>query len=60
MLSKLKKILENSTFLLFMNIVIAETVIAATFIYFNQTPSDTILSTNLKEILLIFEGWLSA
>ncbi|WP_455203030.1 hypothetical protein [Kaarinaea lacus] len=56
MLSKLKKILENSTFLLFMNIVVAETVIAATFIYFNQVPSDTILSTNLREVLLIFEG----
>ena len=56
MFGKLKKLVTNSTFLLFMNIVIAETVVTATVIYFYQVPSDTILSTNLKEILLIFEG----
>ena len=56
MFNKLKKLLKNSTFLLFMNIAVAETVIAATFIYLNQVPSETILSTNLSEILMIFEG----
>ena len=56
MLDKLKKLLVNSTFLLFMNIVVAETVITATFVYFNQVPSQSILSTNLKEVLMIFEG----
>jgi hypothetical protein len=39
-----------------MNIVIAETVITATFVYFNQVPSDAIMSTNLVEVIKIFEG----
>ncbi|WP_455210028.1 hypothetical protein [Kaarinaea lacus] len=56
MFDKFKKLVTNSTFLLFMNIVIAETVVTATFVYFNQVPSDTILSTNLKEVILVFEG----
>ena len=56
MLNFVKKLLKNSTFLMFMNIVIAETVIAATFIYFNQVPSEAILSTNLVEVVKIFEG----
>ena len=56
MFSKFKKLAKNSTFLLFMNIVIAETVVTATFVYFNQVPSETILSSNLVEIVRIFEG----
>lgn len=52
----LKQLVRNSTFLLFMNIVVAETIITATFVYFNQVPSDAILTSNLTEILLIFEG----
>ena len=56
MINKLNKILVNSTFLLFMNIVIAETVITATLVYFNQVPSEEILDTNLKEVVMIFEG----
>jgi len=56
MFDRLKNLLKNSTFLMFMNIVIAETVLTATFVYFNQVPSETLLSTNLTEILLIFEG----
>jgi hypothetical protein len=56
MFKKFKKILENETFLLFMNIVIAETIITATFVYFNQVPSDAILAGNLQEIILIFEA----
>jgi hypothetical protein len=56
MFNKLSDLVKNSTFLLFMNIVIAETVITATFVYFNQVPSEDILSSNLREIVLIFEG----
>jgi hypothetical protein len=56
MLNQLKKLLKNTTFLMFMNIVIAETVITATFVYFNQVPSDAIMSTNLVEVIKIFEG----
>lgn len=56
MLNKLVEILRNETFLLFMNMVIAETIITATFVYFNQVPSDEILSSNLMEVILIFEG----
>lgn len=56
MFNKFKKILKNSTFILFMNIVVAETVLTATFVYFNQTPSEEILMTNLTEVLMIFEG----
>lgn len=56
MLNSLKKLLKNSTFLMFMNIVIAETVLTATFVYFNQVPSEDILSTNLVEVIRIFEG----
>ena len=51
-----KKLLKNTTFLMFMNIVIAETVITATFVYFNQVPSEGILSTNLVEVIKVFEG----
>jgi hypothetical protein len=56
MFNKLSKLVKNSTFLFFMNIVFAETVVTATFVYFNQVPSEAILSTNLTEILLVFEG----
>jgi len=56
MVENMKKLLKNSTFLMFMHIVVAETVLTAAFIYFAQVPSDIILSTNLTEILLIFEG----
>jgi len=56
MLNLLKKLLKNSTFLMFMNIVIAETVITATFVYLNQMPSEAILSTNLVEVIKVFEG----
>ena len=55
MFNKLKKILENETFVLFMNIVLAETIITAVFVFFNQVPSDAILASNLKEVILIFE-----
>lgn len=56
MFNKLRNLVKNSTFLLFMNIIIVETVVTATFVYLNQVPSETILSSNLREILLIFEG----
>ena len=56
MLNLFKKLLKNTTFLMFMNIVIAETVITATFVYFNQVPSEGILSTNLVEVIKVFEG----
>lgn len=52
----LKKVLGNETFLLFMNIVIAETIITSIFVFFNQVPSDAILSSNLVEIIKIFES----
>ena len=56
MFNKLKKILESETFMLFMNIVLAETIITATFIFFNQVPSDAILASNLTEVIQIFEA----
>ena len=56
MFNKLSNLVKNSTFLLFMNIIIIETVVTATLVYLNQVPSETILSSNLKEILLVFEG----
>ena len=56
MLHHFKKLATNSTFLVFMNMVIMESVITATLVYFNQVPSDAILSTNLVEVINIFEG----
>jgi len=56
MFERLKEILESETFITFFNIVMAETIITATFIFFNQVPSEEILSSNLMEIILIFEA----
>lgn len=56
MFKKLSKIVESETFLLFLNIVIAETIITAVFVYFNQVPSEEILASNLMEIIKIFEA----
>ena len=56
MLTQLKKLLKNTTFLMFMNIVIAETALTAVLVYFNPVPSEAIMSSNLVEVIRIFEG----
>ncbi len=52
----LSSVFGNEIFHLFINMMIAETVILAVVLSVLQEPPEMILATGLKEIILIFEG----
>lgn len=56
MKSKLKKIIKDPLFILLLNASIAHTVFMAVVMLYIQVPSDDILDSELKEIVMIFEG----
>ncbi len=56
MLNKLNALLNNQTLLLFLGVVVSETIFTAMLMYFYQVPSDAILNSSLVEVLKIFEG----
>jgi len=56
MKEKLRKIFKDPLFLLFLNGSIAHTVFMAVVMVYIQVPSDDILDSELKEIIMIFEG----
>lgn len=51
-----KQLSENPVFVLFMQGTLAYTVLTAVILITVQIPPEIILDTNLREILMIFEG----
>ena len=55
MQSMIKALIHNDLFILFFNVAIAQVAFSAVLIATLQVPPDSILDTDLKEIILIFE-----
>ena len=56
MKDKIKQVIRNDIFILFMNAAIAHTVFSAVIISAMGVPDDAILDSGLKEIIMVFEG----
>ena len=56
MKKKLKKIIKDPLFIMLLNASIAHTVFMAVVMVYIQVPSDDILDSDLKEIIMVFEG----
>jgi hypothetical protein len=56
MQQRIKSLITNDLFLLFLNGVLAHTCFVALVIYVMQVPPEVILDSGLKEILMVFEG----